>query len=245
MHRRRVQCRLRLRPPERRGHEADRPCPCVPPRADRAAPARWAPRLAAPTRRVVLKSAALRYDHPVAPHHRPLSCVITQPRPIAEVAPLVQHRRYRVAKYWVPQDLYCTNALRGRERAVRTSIETMRLSRAPWPCDLMTGIAVGLVRNLIRARAASSAFEFALTAGVGHHHAADKQRESARPNSLDWAERAPRFSPIDRLAYATPHAIAHFARGRYEQSASAARSNGRCQGRCQAGTGAATVLQRG
>lgn len=185
-----------------------------------------------------------RYDHPVAPHHRSLSCVITQPRPIAEVAPLVQHRRYRVAKYWVPQDLYCTNAL--REGAGGTNINRDDASQpGSMPCDLMTGIAVGLVRNLIRARAASGAFEFALTAGVGHHHAADKQRESARPNSLDWAERAPRFSPIDRLAYATPHAIAHFARGRYEQSASAARSNGRCQGRCQAGTGAATVLQRG
>jgi len=89
----------------------------------------------------------------------------------------------------------------------------------------MTGIAVGLVRNLIRARAASSAFEFALTAGVGHHHAADKQRESARPNSLDWAERAPRFSPIDRLAFARHQAlaIAHFQRGRYEEAANAAR----------------------
>ena len=30
---------------------------------------------------VVLKSAVSRYDHPVAPHHRSLSCVITQPRP--------------------------------------------------------------------------------------------------------------------------------------------------------------------
>jgi TolB-like protein/Flp pilus assembly protein TadD len=43
--------------------------------------------------------------------------------------------------------------------------------------------------------------------------------------SLDWAERALRLSPVDRHAYASPHAtaIAHFSRGQYEQAAAAAR----------------------
>jgi adenylate cyclase len=43
--------------------------------------------------------------------------------------------------------------------------------------------------------------------------------------AIDWGERALRLSPIDRLAYATPHATAlgYFLRGRYEESAKAAR----------------------
>ena len=43
--------------------------------------------------------------------------------------------------------------------------------------------------------------------------------------AIDWAERALRVSPIDRLAYAPQHALAigHFQRGRYEEAASAAR----------------------
>ena len=42
---------------------------------------------------------------------------------------------------------------------------------------------------------------------------------------IDWAERALRLSPLDRFAYATPHAIAiaQFSRGRYEEAANAAR----------------------
>jgi TolB-like protein len=42
---------------------------------------------------------------------------------------------------------------------------------------------------------------------------------------IDWAERALRLSPLDRLAYATPHAIAiaQFSRGRYEEATNAAR----------------------
>jgi adenylate cyclase len=43
--------------------------------------------------------------------------------------------------------------------------------------------------------------------------------------AIDWAERALRVSPIDRLAYLPQHviAIAHFQRGRYEDTANAAR----------------------
>ena len=42
---------------------------------------------------------------------------------------------------------------------------------------------------------------------------------------IEWAEHALRLSPLDRLAYATPHAIAiaQFSRGRYEESETAAR----------------------
>jgi TolB-like protein len=44
-------------------------------------------------------------------------------------------------------------------------------------------------------------------------------------HAIDWGERGLRLSPIDRLAYATPHAAAvgHFLRGRYEEAANAAR----------------------
>jgi adenylate cyclase len=43
--------------------------------------------------------------------------------------------------------------------------------------------------------------------------------------AIDWAERALRVSPIDRLSYAAQHivAIAHFQRGRYEEAANDAR----------------------
>jgi Flp pilus assembly protein TadD len=43
--------------------------------------------------------------------------------------------------------------------------------------------------------------------------------------TIDWAERALRLSPVDRLAYATPHAIAiaQFSRGRYAEAVGAAR----------------------
>ena len=43
--------------------------------------------------------------------------------------------------------------------------------------------------------------------------------------AIDWAERALRLSPVDRMSYATRHAIAigHFSRGRYEEAANAAR----------------------
>jgi adenylate cyclase len=51
-------------------------------------------------------------------------------------------------------------------------------------------------------------------------HAYAGQAERA----IEWAERALRVSPIDRLAY-VPHqalAIGHFLRGRYEEAANAA-----------------------
>jgi len=43
--------------------------------------------------------------------------------------------------------------------------------------------------------------------------------------AIDWAERALRVSPMDRLAFASDHAraIGHFQRGRYEDAAQAAR----------------------
>jgi adenylate cyclase len=43
--------------------------------------------------------------------------------------------------------------------------------------------------------------------------------------AIDWAERALRVSPLDRLAFAHHHALAigHFVRGRYEEAANAAR----------------------
>jgi adenylate cyclase len=43
--------------------------------------------------------------------------------------------------------------------------------------------------------------------------------------AIEWAERASRFSPIDRLAFARHQALAlaHFLRGRYEEAANAAR----------------------
>jgi TolB-like protein len=43
--------------------------------------------------------------------------------------------------------------------------------------------------------------------------------------AIEWAGRALRVSPVDCLAYLTPHsiAIAHFSRGRYEDAVSAAR----------------------
>jgi TolB-like protein/Flp pilus assembly protein TadD len=43
--------------------------------------------------------------------------------------------------------------------------------------------------------------------------------------AIDWAERALRVSPLDRLAFAHHHALAigHFMRGRYEEAANAAR----------------------
>jgi adenylate cyclase len=43
--------------------------------------------------------------------------------------------------------------------------------------------------------------------------------------AIEWGERALRLSPVDRLAYATPHAtaIAHILRGRYEEAVNAAR----------------------
>jgi TolB-like protein len=43
--------------------------------------------------------------------------------------------------------------------------------------------------------------------------------------SIEWADRALRVSPVDRLAFATPHAtaISHFLRGRYADAVTAAR----------------------
>src|SRR5262249_19460071 len=48
--------------------------------------------------------------------------------------------------------------------------------------------------------------------------------------AIDWAERALRVSPIDRLAYIPHHAIAigHFVRGRYEEAAASVRRAVQC-----------------
>ena len=64
----------------------------------------------------------------------------------------------------------------------------------------------------------SSAFSLFL-GGVVLAYAGEAER------AIDWAERALRLSPVDRMSYATRHAIAigHFSRGRYEEAANAAR----------------------
>jgi TolB-like protein len=52
----------------------------------------------------------------------------------------------------------------------------------------------------------------------------------AAEQAIDWAERALRVSPIDRLAYIPNHAIAigHFVRGRYEEATTSARRAIQC-----------------
>ena len=52
----------------------------------------------------------------------------------------------------------------------------------------------------------------------------------AAEQAIDWAERALRVSPIDRLAYIPHHAIAigHFVRGRYEEATASVRRAIQC-----------------
>jgi TolB-like protein/Flp pilus assembly protein TadD len=92
----------------------------------------------------------------------------------------------------------------------------------------MGAFAIGLVEH--DRLAAREAFERALAlspssaftlflGGVVLAYAGEAER------AIDWAERALRVSPIDRLAFACHQALAigHFLRGRYEESANAAR----------------------
>jgi adenylate cyclase len=76
-----------------------------------------------------------------------------------------------------------------------------------------------------RALALSPSSAFALFLGcIVLAYAGDSER------AIDWAERALRVSPIDRLAYIPHHAIAigHFARGRYEEAATCVRRAVQC-----------------
>ena len=70
-----------------------------------------------------------------------------------------------------------------------------------------------------RALALSPSSAFTLFPGcIVHAYAGRAER------AIDWAERALRVSPIDRLAYVAHDALAigHFLRGRYEEAANAA-----------------------
>jgi tetratricopeptide (TPR) repeat protein len=76
-----------------------------------------------------------------------------------------------------------------------------------------------------RALALSPSSAFALFLGcIVFAYAGNSER------SIDWAERALRVSPIDRLAYIPHHAIAisHFMRGQYEKAATSVRRAVRC-----------------
>ena len=73
---------------------------------------------------------------------------------------------------------------------------------------------------LEQALAISPSSSFALFFGsVALAYAGEAER------AIDWAERALRFSPLDRLNHLSYHAlaIAHFLRGRYDEAAHAAR----------------------
>ena len=76
-----------------------------------------------------------------------------------------------------------------------------------------------------RALALSPSSAFALFLGcIVFAYAEEAER------AIDWAERALRVSPIDRLAYIPHHAIAigHFIRGRYEEAAISVRRAVQC-----------------
>ncbi|HEY2532636.1 MAG TPA: tetratricopeptide repeat protein [Xanthobacteraceae bacterium] len=71
-----------------------------------------------------------------------------------------------------------------------------------------------------RAQTLSPSSAFALfTGGIVQAYAGNAER------AMEWAERALRISPIDRLSYVAHHALAvgHFLRGQYDEAAHAAR----------------------
>jgi TolB-like protein len=116
-----------------------------------------------------------------------------------------------------------------RTAAIRHARAAVTFGRDDATALAMGAFAIGLVEH--DRGAAREAFERALAlspssaltlflGGVVLAYAGEAER------AIDWAERALRASPIDRLAFARHQALAlaHFLRGRYEEAAVAARS---------------------
>jgi TolB-like protein/Tfp pilus assembly protein PilF len=136
---------------------------------------------------------------------------------------------------WCHQILFMRAGFKEHDRA--TAIRHGRTALAHGRDDA-TALALGaFVTGLVehdrataveafeRALALSPSSPFALFLGcLVHAYADDSER------AIDWAERALRVSPIDRLAYIPHHAIAigHFVRGRYEEAATSVRRAVQC-----------------
>jgi TolB-like protein/Tfp pilus assembly protein PilF len=115
----------------------------------------------------------------------------------------------------------CTAAIRHARAAINLGRDdATALALAAFVIGLLAFDRTAALQAFERAHALSPSSSFALLFGSIILAYADEAERA-----IDWAERALRVSPFDRLAYIPQHAIAiaHFVRGRYEEAAQAAR----------------------
>jgi len=113
----------------------------------------------------------------------------------------------------------------GRTALVHGRDDATALALGAFVTGLVEHDGATAVEAFERALALSPSSAFALFLGcIVLAYAGDSER------AIDWAERALRVSPIDRLAYIPHHAIAigHFVRGRYEEAAMSVRRAVQC-----------------
>ncbi|MGD0419052.1 MAG: winged helix-turn-helix domain-containing tetratricopeptide repeat protein [Xanthobacteraceae bacterium] len=115
-----------------------------------------------------------------------------------------------------------------REAAIRHAHATLAYGRDDATALALGGFVISMIEHdratafeaFEQALAISPSSSFALFFGsTALAYAGEAER------AIDWAERALRISPFDRLNYASYHALAigHFLRGRYDEAAHAAR----------------------
>ena len=131
---------------------------------------------------------------------------------------------------WCHQILFVRGGFNqeNRNAAIRHARAALAFGRDDATALALGGFVVSVTEHnratafeaLEQALAISPSSSFALFFGsVALAYAGEAER------AIDWAERALRFSPFDRLNHLSYHAlaIAHFLRGRYEEAAHAAR----------------------
>ena len=136
---------------------------------------------------------------------------------------------------WCHQVLFMRAGYREQDRAaaIRHGRNALTFGRDDATALALGAFVVGLVEHdhvtaveaFERALTLSPSSAFALFMGcIVFAYMGDSER------AIDWAERALRVSPIDRLAYIPHHAIAigHFMHGRYEEATASVRRAVQC-----------------
>ena len=163
---------------------------------------------------------------------------IAMPEEAAQALPLLHRALALEADYagahgwlaWCHEALFVRAGFRDEDRAaaVRHARAAVNYGRDDATALALGAFVIALVEHdrvtafdaFEQALALSPSSSFTLFLGsLALGYAGEAER------AIDWAERALRISPFDRLNYASHHALAlaHFLRGRYEEAASAGR----------------------